>query len=182
MIGVLHIRDIFSAYHHDRLESTTIEQLLRPVPFIPETKNLGALLAEFRRTHQQMAIVLDEYGATQGLVTLEDLLEEIVGEIADEYDLPDESITWLDSRTARIHGTFPLDDFTEQFQIDLPLEPFHTLAGLVFDRLGRMPKVGDQVRVDGIRLRVLAVKDLRITLLEATFPRPPAIDMPTAGQ
>ena len=109
VIGVLHLRDIFSAYHHRRLEDTTIEQLLRPVPFIPETKNLGALLAEFRRTHQQKAIVLDEYGATQGLVTLEDLLEKIVGEIADEYDLPDESVSWLDERTAHISGTFPLE-------------------------------------------------------------------------
>jgi putative hemolysin len=173
VIGVLHIRDIFSAYHHERLERATIEQVLRPVPFIPETKNLGALLAEFRRTHQQMAIVLDEYGATQGLVTLEDLLEEIVGEIADEYDLPDESVQWLNARTARIHGTFPIDDFSEQFHVELPTEPFHTLAGLVFDRLGRMPKVGDQVRLDGIRLRVLAIKGLRISLLEATFARRP---------
>jgi len=173
VIGVLHLRDIFSAYHHGRLPVTTIEQLLRPVPFIPETKNLGALLAEFRRTHQQMAIVLDEYGATQGLVTLEDLLEEIVGEIADEYDLPDESVKWLDARTARIHGTFPIDDFSEQFHIELPSEPFHTLAGLVFDRLGRMPQVGDQIRVNGLRLRVLAVKGLRVSLLEASLPRPP---------
>jgi putative hemolysin len=174
VIGVLHIRDIFSAYHHQRLERTTIEQMLRPVPFIPETKNLGALLAEFRRTRQQMAIVLDEYGATQGLVTLEDLLEEIVGEIADEYDLPDESVQWLNPRTARIHGTFPIDDFSEVFHVELPSEPFHTLAGLVFDRLGRMPKVGDQVQLDGVRLRVLAIKGLRISLLEATFGRPPA--------
>ena len=178
VIGVLHLRDIFSAYHHGQLETTRIDDLLRPVPFIPETKNLGALLAELRRTHQQMAIVLDEYGATQGLVTLEDLLEEIVGEIADEYDLPDESVRWLDARAARIHGTFPLDDFSEQFHIELPAEPFHTVAGLVFDRLGRMPKVGDQVRVNGLRLRVLAINGLRISLVEATFPRPSAAGTP----
>jgi len=125
-----------------------------------------------------MAIVLDEYGATQGLVTLEDLLEEIVGEIADEYDLPDESVQWVDARTARIHGTFPIDDFSERFDIELPAEPFHTIAGLVFDRLGRMPKVGDQLRMDGIRLRVLAVKGFRISLLEATFARPPEARAP----
>jgi magnesium and cobalt exporter, CNNM family len=177
VIGVLHIRDIFSAYH-EQLESTPLEQLLRLVPFIPETKNFGALLAEFRRTRQQMAIVLDEYGATQGLVTLEDLLEEIVGEIADEYDLPDESIRWLGPRTAQIAGTFPIGDFAEQFHIELPEEPFHTLAGLVFDRLGRMPKVGDQVRISGLRLRVLTVKGLRISMLEATFPRPPLARAP----
>jgi magnesium and cobalt exporter, CNNM family len=178
VIGVLHIRDIFSAYHHGRLGSTSIDELLRPVQFVPETKNLGALLAEFRRTHQQMAIVLDEYGATQGLVTLEDLLEEIVGEIADEYDLPDESVRWLGPRTAQIAGTFPIGDFAEHFHIELPEEPFHTLAGLVFDRLGRMPKVGDQVRIDDLRLRVLTVKGLRISLLEATFPRPPLARAP----
>ena len=178
VVGVLHIRDIFSAYHRGRLESTPLEEMLRPVPFIPETKNLGALLAEFRRTRQQMAMVLDEYGATQGLVTLEDLLEEIVGEIADEYDLPDESVRWLSPRTAQIAGTFPIGDFAEQFHIELPEEPFHTLAGLVFDRLGRIPKVGDQVRIDGLRLRVLTVKGLRISLLGATFPPPPLARAP----
>ena len=181
VIGVLHIRDIFAANHRGQLDSRTLRDLLRPVPFIPETKNLGALLGELRRTNQQMAIVLDEYGATQGLVTLEDLLEEIVGEIADEYDLPDESVKWLDPRTAQIAGTFPIDDFREQFRVEIPEEPFHTLAGLVFDRLGRMPKVGDQVRIDGLRLRVLTIKGLRISLLEATFPRPPTARAPRPG-
>ncbi|MHB1835409.1 MAG: hemolysin family protein, partial [Solirubrobacteraceae bacterium] len=180
VIGVLHIRDIFSAHHRGQLQSMTLPQLLRPVSFIPETKNLGALLNDFRRTQQQMAIVLDEYGATQGLVTLEDLLEEIVGEIADEYDLPDESITWVGPRTAQIAGTFPIDDFAEQFHLTLPPEPFHTLAGLVFDRLGRVPKVGDQVRLGGLRLRVLAVKGLRISLIEVTF-HPPAGRASPAG-
>jgi putative hemolysin len=87
-------------------------------------------------------------------------------------------VQWVNARTARIRGTFPIDDFSEQFHIELPTEPFHTLAGLVFDRLGRMPKVGDQVRMDGIRLRVLAIKGLRISLLEATFARPPAVRAP----
>jgi len=128
-----------------------------------------------------MAIVLDEYGATQGLVTLKDLLEEIVCEIADEYDLPDESVRWLGPRTAQIAGTFPIDDFRDQFRIEIPEEPFHTLAGLVFDRLGRTPKVGDQVRIDGLRLRVLTIKGLRISLLEVTFPRPPTARAPRPG-
>ncbi|HLY51265.1 MAG TPA: hemolysin family protein [Solirubrobacteraceae bacterium] len=173
VIGVLHIRDIFSAYYHGRLEHTKIDELLRPVPFIPETKHLGVLLGELRRTRQQMAIVLDEYGSTEGLVTLEDLLEELVGEIEDEYDLADDSISWVDSRTARVHGTFPVDEFDEQFHVELPTEPSHTLAGLMFDRLGRMPRIGDEVRVDGVRLRAVAIKGLRIALVEATFSRPP---------
>ena len=87
---------------------------------VPETKDLGALLTEFRRTNQHMAIVIDEYGSMEGIVTLEDLLEEIVGEIEDEFDLPDETVERIDEDTIRIDGTFPIDDFNEQFQCDLP--------------------------------------------------------------
>ena len=88
---------------------------MRPAYIVPETKDLAALLAEFRRTNQHMAVVVDEYGAMQGIVTLEDLLEEIVGEIEDEFDLPDESVERVDETTVRIDGTFPIDDFNEQF-------------------------------------------------------------------
>ena len=91
---------------------------LRPAHVVPETKDLAALLAEFRRTNQHMAVVVDEYGATAGIVTLEDLLEEIVGEIEDEFDLPDESVERVDEHTVRIDGTFSIDDFNEEFGID----------------------------------------------------------------
>ena len=83
---------------------------------MPETKDLGPLLTEFRRTNQHMAIVVDEYGSTQGIVTLEDLLEEIVGEIEDEYDMPDDSVQHIDDQTVRVDGTFPIDDFNERFE------------------------------------------------------------------
>jgi hypothetical protein len=86
-----------------------------------------------------MAIVLDAHGASAGTVTLEDLLEEIVGEIADEYHLPDESIRWIDDRTVHVAGSFPIDDFNERFGVRLPHTGFHTLAGLAFDTLGRAP-------------------------------------------
>ena len=100
---------------------------------MPETKDLGALLAEFRQTNQHMAVVVDEYGSTQGIVTLEDLLEEIVGDIEDEFDLPDESVERIDERTVRIDGTFPIDDFNEEFGTALEHEDYHTVAGYVFD-------------------------------------------------
>ena len=92
-----------------------------------------------------MAIVVDEYGAMQGIVTLEDLLEEIVGEIDDEYDLPDESLQRIDDRTIRVSGTFPIDDFNEQFGKEMPQDDYHTLAGFVFGQLGRAPEQGDEV-------------------------------------
>jgi putative hemolysin len=91
-VGVLHLRDLFTAVHRGAAPDSLIAKLMRPAPLIPETKDLGALLAEFRLTRQQLAIVVDEHGATAGIVTREDLLEELVGEIADEYDLPDETV------------------------------------------------------------------------------------------
>jgi putative hemolysin len=136
---------------------------------VPETKDLAALLTEFRRANQHMAIVVDEYGGMEGIVTLEDLLEEIVGEIEDEFDLPDESVEQLDDDTIRIDGTFPIDDFNEQFHCELPAEDFHTIAGFVFGQLGRMPEPGDELEHDGLRFRVEEVDSSRIDRLTVTF-------------
>ena len=105
---------------------------------------------EFRRSNQHLAVVIDEYGAVEGIVTLEDLLEEIVGEIEDEFDLPDETVERIDDDTIRIDGTFSIDDFNEQFDVDLPIEDFHTVAGFVFGQLGRGAEPGDEVAHDGI--------------------------------
>ena len=98
-----------------RSATSTLAELLRPPYVVPETKDLGALLAEFRRTNQHMAVVVDEYGATAGIVTLEDLLEEIVGDIEDEFDLPNESVERVSETTVRIDGSFTIDDFNEEF-------------------------------------------------------------------
>ncbi len=136
---------------------------------MPETKDLGPLLTEFRRTNQHMAIVVDEYGSTQGIVTLEDLLEEIVGEIEDEYDMPDDSVERIDERTIRVDGTFPIDDFNEQFGQELPAEDYHTLAGFVFGELGRAPEPGDEVAWDGLRFEVVGTDGPRIELLQVEF-------------
>jgi putative hemolysin len=113
-----------------------------------------------------MAIVVDEYGELEGIVTLEDLLEEIVGEIEDEFDLPDESVERLEDGRIRIHGTFPIDDFNEQFARSLPVEDFHTIGGFVFGMLGRAPEPGDEVEYDGCRFKVLEVEGSRIERLE----------------
>jgi putative hemolysin len=169
IIGVLHIRDLIEAMHDDGLASVDLEQLLRAAYMVPETKDLAALLTEFRRTNQHMAIVLDEYGQMEGIVTLEDLLEEIVGEIEDEFDLPDETIERIDDDTIRIDGTFPIDDFNEQFKCDLPDEDFHTIAGFVFGQLGRTAAPGDEVTHDGLAFRVDSVEGQRIDRLTVTF-------------
>src|SRR5215211_199943 len=120
IVGILHVRDLFHALRNRGMAQVEIESIVRPAHIVPETKDLGALLAEFRRNNQHMAIVVDEYGGMEGIVTLEDLLEEIVGETEDESDLPDESVEQVDDDTIRIDGTFPIDDFNERFRTDLP--------------------------------------------------------------
>ena len=166
VVGILHVRDLFSALVDRGIAGVQLEELLRPAHIVPENKDLAALLTEFRRTNQHMAIVVDEYGELEGIVTLEDLLEEIVGEIEDEFDLPDESIERLDDGRIRIHGTFPIDDFNEQFGRSLPIEDFHTIGGFVFGMLGRAPQAGDEAEYDGCRFKVLQVEGSRIEMLE----------------
>jgi len=173
VIGVLHVRDLFSAMHDRGLADVDIASILRQPYIVPENKNLGALLTEFRRANQHMAVVVDEYGAMQGIVTLEDLLEEIVGEIEDEFDLPDESVERIDETRIRIDGTFPIDDFNEQFGCELEQEDFHTMAGFVFGQIGHAPEVGDEVPWDGHVFRVIEVDGSRIERLEVEFGEPP---------
>jgi putative hemolysin len=173
IVGILHVRDLFSALNDQGFANVKIEQLLRSAYMIPETKDLAALLAEFRRESFHMAVVVDEYGTMVGIVTLEDLLEEIVGEIEDEFDLPDESIEHVDDNTVRIDGTFPIDDFNEKFRIELPIEDYHTVAGFVFGLLGRAANEGDEVEYDGVRFHVLETEGSRIEKLEVQFIEPP---------
>ena len=172
IVGILHVRDLFSALYSQGIENVEIERLLRKPYVVPETKDLAALLAEFRRTNQHMAIVVDEYGSMEGIVTLEDLLEEIVGEIEDEYDLPDESVERLDDKTVKIGGTFPIDDFNERFGTQIPVEDYHTMGGFVFGLLGRAPEERDEAEWDGLKFQVADVEGSRIERLIVRFERP----------
>lgn len=169
IVGVLHIRDLIEAMHERGIAAVDLDELVRPATMVPETKDLAALLTEFRRTNQHLAVVIDEYGSMEGIVTLEDLLEEIVGEIEDEFDLPDETVERVDDNTVRIDGTFPIDDFNEQFGCSVPVEDYHTVAGFVFGQLGRTAEPGDEVSHDGIDFRVDSVEGQRIDRLTVTF-------------
>jgi putative hemolysin len=179
IIGILHVRDLFAAMHDLGIASVRLESITRPAHVVPETKDLAALLADFRREKQHMAIVVDEYGIVDGIVTLEDVLEEIVGEIEDEFDLPDTSVERIDDRRVRIDGSYTIDDFNELFGTGLEQDGYHTMAGLVFGTLGRAPEVQDSVVVDGVRLTVLEIEGSRIVKLEVELgvdddSRPPA--------
>jgi putative hemolysin len=174
IVGILHVRSLFSALNEQGFANVRIEELVRPPYIVPETKDLAALLAEFRRTNQHMAVVVDEYGTMVGIATLEDLLEEIVGEIEDEFDLPDESVERVDDHTLRIDGTFPIDDFNDQFGTSLPIEDYHTVGGFVFGLLGRAPEERDEIEYDGTRFTVLQVEGSRVEKLEVALRPQPA--------
>ncbi len=170
IVGILHVRDLVAAMHEQGgIGTVRIADLLRPAAMVPETKDLAALLTEFRRTNQHMAVVLDEYGAVEGIVTLEDLLEEIVGEIEDEFDVPDETVEQVDDATIRIDGTFSIDDFNAQFRADLPDVDYHTVAGFVFGELGRAAEPGDEVGYGNMLFHVDSIEGQRIDRLTVTF-------------
>ena len=169
IIGVLHVRDLFTAVHDRGLASVRLAEIVRSAYIVPETKDLASLLQEFRKTNNHFAVVVDEYGGMAGICTLEDLLEEIVGEIEDEFDVAEVQIEQLDDDTYRIDGMFPIDEFNERFGTSLPDEDFHTLAGFVFGQLGRAPLPGDDVEYDGMRFDVLEVDGNRIERLVVNF-------------
>jgi putative hemolysin len=176
LTGVVHVRDLIAATRGAE-RAQTVGDLARPALVVPETKDVGALLRELREQRQQLAVVADEYGATAGILSLEDILEELVGEIEDEYDLPDNTITRVDDRTVQVAGSMTIDDFNETMGTTLPVGQLRTLAGLVLDALGRQGRPGDEAEVDGLRLAIEEVDGLRITQLRVTLPD--ADDAPT---
>jgi CBS domain containing-hemolysin-like protein len=178
IVGVLHVRDLFSAIYDRGLANVRLESLLRPAYVVPETKDLASLLQEFKRTKNHFAVVVDEYGAMVGVCTLEDLIEEIVGEIEDEFDVQEELLVQVDEDTWRIAGMFPIEEFNERFSTELPEEDYHTVAGFVFGQLGRAPAPGDDVAYDGMRFDVLEVEGNRIERMAVTFLERPQRQQP----
>ncbi|MGL6278947.1 MAG: hemolysin family protein [Gaiella sp.] len=170
IVGILHVRDLVSALNDSGVAGVELHQLLRQAYVVPETKDLAPLLAEFRKTNQHIAVVVDEYGSTAGIVTLEDLIEEIVGDIEDEFDLPDEGLVRIDEHTVRIDGTYPIDDFNEELGTSIDGEDYHTVAGYVFGLLGRAGHPGDEVEHDGLRFRVVETVGTRIRTLDVELP------------
>jgi putative hemolysin len=171
VIGMAHLRDLALAV--GRGGPAAVEDLARPVLIVPETKDVGALLRELREGRQTLAVVADEYGGTAGILTVEDIVEEIVGEIEDEFELPDATVTRLGERTVEVAGSMSVDDVNEEVGTGLPQDGPRTVAGLVFDRLGRRPAPRDEVWVGGVRLRVAEVDGVRITRVVIRLPVTP---------
>ena len=160
VIGFLHVRDLYAPSVNSR--SARVGQLVRNSLMLPGTREVLPTLADMRREGVHLAIVVDEYGGTDGIVTLEDLVEELVGDIRDEYD-PEQSVTQrLVDGEVELDGLLNLDDFAEETGVTLPDGPYETVAGYITSQLGRLPAVGDQCRVDGHLLSVVAMDSRRI--------------------
>ncbi|MER2602925.1 MAG: transporter associated domain-containing protein [Candidatus Competibacter phosphatis] len=169
VIGILIVKDLLS-HAFDRREDFDLRALLRPAKYIPESKRLNILLKEFRGNRLHMAIVVDEYGGVAGLITIEDVLEEIVGEIDDEHDTDDDS-AFIRSQgdSFIVKALTPVEDFNAYFQATLSDERADTVGGLVMMELGRLPKGGETVDLDRFHFRVLRADNRRIHLLETSL-------------
>ena len=164
IVGIVYAKDLFRDLHRGRLPKN-LRDVARPAFFVPESKRLDDLLTDMRKQRVHMAIVVDEYGGTAGLVTIEDLLEEIVGEIEDEYDRVEQNIVRISDDEALVDGRVSIDDLNELLETDLKNEDYDTVGGCVFHNLGRVPEVGDVVETDGVKLTVLSVEGHRVKRL-----------------
>lgn len=149
ILGIVHAKDLLQPLAEGRL-SAALREFMRPPYFVPEGKRLDELLREMKADRIQMAIVVDEYGGTSGLVTIEDILEEIVGDIQDEYDTEEPEVVALDERTAVLDARMNIEDVNEQLGLSLPTEEFDSVGGFVFGLLGHVPAEGDHVRFDNL--------------------------------
>ncbi|KRW66680.1 HlyC/CorC family transporter [Pseudomonas kunmingensis] len=169
VIGVLLAKDLLPLILKDEHHGYDIKDLLRPATFVPESKRLNVLLREFRANHNHMAIVIDEYGGVAGLVTIEDVLEQIVGDIEDEHDVEEDSyIRPLPSGDFLVKALTPIDSFNEFFNSAFPDDEFDTVAGLVMSTFGHLPKRNEVAEIEGFRFRVLNADSRRVHMLRLT--------------
>jgi magnesium and cobalt transporter len=172
VIGILLAKDLLRYYAGE--ETFNVREMLRPAVFIPESKPLNVLLNEFRGSRNHIAIVVDEYGGVAGLVTIEDVLEQIVGDIEDEHDIDDVDEKIVEERGGqyRVKALTELSDFNEFFGTDYSDDAFDTIGGLVLKRFGRIPKRGEQISFDNLSFKVLRADSRRMHLLQVVKKKP----------
>ena len=173
VVGILLAKDLLRYYADGASGSFDIREVLRPASFVPESKRLNVLLKEFRVSRNHMAIVVDEYGGVSGLVTIEDVIEEIVGEIADEYDIDeDQTIRREGDRHFVVLALTRVQEFNDYFSTRFSVEEYDTIGGLVMHQFGRLPRRGESVTMEGHEFKVLRADRRRIDQLRVTSPAP----------
>ena len=171
VIGILLAKDLLKYYFHQENKEFNVSDILRPAVFVPQSKRLDVLLREFRIKRNHMAIVLDEYGHVAGLVTIEDVLEQIVGDIEDEYDIDEEdNIKKLTDGSYTIKAITPIDQFNNYFNTTFSDEEFDTIGGIVLKGFGHLPKRGETIKLENYQFKVLHSDSRRIHLLEVRKP------------
>ncbi len=173
VVGILLAKDLLRYFAEGATGSFDIREVLRPAAFVPESKRLNVLLKEFRVSRNHMAIVVDEYGGVSGLVTIEDVVEEIVGEIADEYDIDeDQTIRRESDRQFAVLALTRIQEFNDYFSTHFSVGEYDTIGGLVMHQFGRLPKRGESVTMEGYEFKVLRADRRRIDQLRVTSPAP----------
>ncbi len=178
IVGLLYAKDLLRCFVEGETERP-LSEILRPAYFVPETKNVDELLQELQQRKIHLAIVVDEYGGTAGMVTIEDLLEEIVGEIQDEYDSEEPTVEKVSEDEFVFNARVDLDEVNKQLAVELPDAGGDTLGGLIYSYLGKVPTVGDKIVLDDVTFEVLSVDGQRIERVRAR--RTPAVADPPAG-
>ncbi len=163
--GIVIAKDLLK-YSADKYKRDSIEPLIRPVYFVPEAMKVAELLKEFQKRKQKLAIVVDEHGGVSGLVTMEDLVEEIVGEIKDEYDTEEAQITKIGPAEYIVSGDAEVEEIEEHFDADLAEDDYITVSGLITHHLGRLPQKGEQFKIKGLSLEILDVDQKKIKKLK----------------
>jgi magnesium and cobalt transporter len=172
VVGILSTKDLLP-YHRGLPGGFELRRLLRPPYFVPQTKRADALLREFQAKKLRTAIVVDEYGGTAGLVTLEDILEEVVGEIRDEFESEERLAQMVDSRTYRVAAKMPITEFNALTDLAVSDENFDTVGGWVLDLFGRVPHRGESIEGSGVRVTVEKIQRTRILEVLVRLPEPP---------
>jgi len=170
ILGILLAKDLLPLILNGNLENFDITQHLRKPTYIPESKRLNILLKEFRATRNHMAIVVDEYAGISGLITIEDVLEQIVGEIEDEHDAEDDegNIKPFDENGYIVKALTPIEDFNEFFDVGMPDDEFDTIGGIVTQQFGHLPRKEETVQIDEFHFKILSADNRRIRLLQVT--------------
>ncbi len=170
IIGILHVKDLLKLCSAQNEQPLSLQSFLNEPYFVPENKPIVDLLREFQKRKTHMAIVMDEFGAVRGLVTLENILEEIVGDIDDEYDIDDDEFEAIDDRTFVVRGRVDVEDVEERLNITLPDGAYESIGGLIIHLLGRLGAEGDMVRVDGVQLIVHSAGRRKIKKVKIVLP------------
>jgi len=163
ILGVIYAKDLLPVISKNPKEITSITEIMRKAYYVPESKSISVLLKEFKKSKVHIAIVVDEYGGTAGIVALEDLLEEIVGEIQDEYDEDERDITWIDKKTLIIDAGIDVDSVNDIINAEIPADDYDTFAGFLYHKLGEIPKGGEEIKWESFIFKITETNGNRIS-------------------